>query len=280
MTITAQSDSTAQTERWNINVDGTAISLSITHRVGLLTPILFLHSFGSTKEDFTDALLKHDFRNHATIAYDAPGCGQSTCAEPSKLSVPLLVNTAEIILQILNVQTFHVIGHSMGGLTALELSHKNPEKISSFTNIKGNLAPEDCFLSRQIFDFPDTDDEAFFEEFIARTAQAPFYSSSLHASTLRYKVQCSSLRPVFTSMVRLSDRGDLIGKLLVLPCPRVFMFGEQFDSLPYLPKLAKYDVTMGRILDSGHFPMYSNPVDMWQYVRENIELGEAASKDA
>lgn len=280
MTVTAKPSGATKTERWDIHVDGTTVSLSITHRTGTLSPILFLHGFGSTKEDFTDVLLKHEFRNHAIIAYDAPGCGQSICAEPSKLPIPFLVSTAETVLQILDVKTLHVIGHSMGGLTALELSHKNPKRISSFTNIKGNLTSEDCFLSRQIFDFPDTDDEAFFEEFIARTAQAPLYSSSLYASTLRYKVQCSSLRSIFTSMVDLSDHGDFLGKFLALPCSRVFMFGEQFESLPYLPKLAKHGVTTARILDSGQLPMYSNPVAMWHFIRKNIELGDAVDQKA
>jgi pimeloyl-ACP methyl ester carboxylesterase len=47
----------------------------------------------------------------------------------------------------------------MGGLTALLLAHRYPDRVLSFVDIKGNLAPEDCFLSRQIFSFRSGDPE-------------------------------------------------------------------------------------------------------------------------
>jgi pimeloyl-ACP methyl ester carboxylesterase len=234
-----------------------------------------LHGFGSTKEDFADVLLKHAFHDHAIIAYDAPGCGQSVCSKPAELSIPFLVDTAEAVLQHLKTDSFHLVGHSMGGLTALELAHKHPNRILSFTNIKGNLAPEDCFLSRQIFDYPDSDDSIFFDDFVRRTAKAPYYSSSFYAATLKHNVRCDSVRPIFTSMVELSDNTDLLGKFLALECPRVFMFGDQFASLKYLPKLAQNDVALARIADTGHFPMYSNPSSMWHHIHTNVEFGEA-----
>jgi pimeloyl-ACP methyl ester carboxylesterase len=170
--------------------------------------------------------LEKNFSDHAFIAYDASGCGQSTCADPTQLSIPFLVKTAEAALDILGIDRFHLIGHSMGALTALELSHKHPERILNFINIKGNLAPEDCFLSRKFFDYPASDDEVFFKDFIERTAQAPFYGSAMYAISLRLKSQPESVRPIFSSMVELSDKGNLLDKFLTLPFRRVFMYGE------------------------------------------------------
>lgn len=163
----------------------------------------------------------------------------------------------------------------MGALTALELSNKNPKRVISFTNIKGNLAPEDCFLSRQIFSYPASDDEAFFDDFIQRTAEAPFYGSAMYALSLRLKARSTSVRPIFTSMVELSDRGDLLAKFLALPFPRVFMFGEQYNSLSYLPALrAAASVRLAEIKECGHFPIYSDPVGMWRWVGEALRLEE------
>lgn len=268
------SNSNPATEAWDLNIDGTAVSLAITHRTGPLTPVLFLHGFGSTKEDFFDSMLRESFSNRAIVAYDAPGCGQSTCADPTQLSIPFLVRTAETTLERLGIDKFHLVGHSMGALTALELSHKHPQRVLSFTNIKGNLAPEDCFLSRQIFDYPASDDRVFFDDFIKRTARAPFYGSALYATSLRLKSRPESVRPIFSSMVELSDKGNLLHKFLALPFPRIFMYGEQYDSLSYLPELAAAGVGMARIPESGHFPMYSNPPAMWQHIEKAMELGE------
>jgi len=263
-----------KTEKWDLQVDGTAISLAITHRKGSLAPVLFLHGFGSTKEDYFDFLLKEHFANHAFIAYDAPGCGQSTCADPTRLSIPFLVKTAKAVLDKIGAERFHLVGHSMGALTALELAHKHPKRVRSFVNIKGNLAPEDCFLSRQIFDYPASDDEVFFRDFIERTAQAPFYGSAMYALSLRLKSQPTSVRPIFTSMVELSDNGNLLRKFLALPFPRTFMYGEQYNKLSYLPILKAAGVWMSEISESGHFLMHSNPPAMWQGIEIALALGE------
>ena len=69
-------------------------------------------------------------------------------------------------------------------------------------------------------------------------------------------------------MVELSDDGDLMSKFLSLPFPRMFMYGEQNSSLSYLPALAAGGVELADIPNSGHFPMYSNPVAMWRRIAD------------
>lgn len=178
------------------------------------------------------------------------------------------------MLDAIGAEKFHLVGHSMGALTALELAHKHPGRVCSFVNIKGNLAPEDCFLSRQIFDYPASDDEMFFNDFIERTAKAPFYGSAMYALSLRLKSQPTSVRHIFSSMVELSDKGNLLKKFLALPFPRTFMYGEQYSTLSYLPALRAAGIWMAEISESGHFPMYSNPPAMWQAVEMALALGE------
>ena len=48
------------------------------------------------------------------------------------------------------------------------------------------------------------------------------------------------------------------------------MYGEQNSSLSYLPRLADEGVKLAEISHSGHFPMYSNPVQMWCRVADFI----------
>ncbi|KAH7396323.1 hypothetical protein BKA66DRAFT_454899 [Pyrenochaeta sp. MPI-SDFR-AT-0127] len=154
----------------------------------------------------------------------------------------------------------------MGGLTALLLAQRHPDRVLSFVDIKGNLAPEDCFLSRQIFSFPSNDPEAFLDAFIIRICQTKSYSNPLYASTLRARVRAGVVRPIFESMVQLSDNEDLLGMFLRLPFPKMFMFGEENNTLSYLPQLEKEGVKLAQIADSGHFPMYSNPVQMYHRI--------------
>ncbi|WGS53265.1 alpha/beta hydrolase [Paraburkholderia sp. D15] len=248
----------------DLDVQGVGLKLSTMFRPGPKPPILFLHGFGSTKEDYADIVLHPEFDGHAVIAYDAPGCGASECTDLKKISIPFLVETARGLLAHFSVDTFHVVGHSMGGLTALMLADAEPDRVLGFADIEGNVAPEDCFLSRQVVDFPNDDDDVFFEKFIERTWHSNHYASALYAADLRHRVRAGAVKGIFASMVELSDHGHLMERFLALPCPTLFMHGEQNDGLSYLPKLRENGVTVARIQSCGHFPMYSNPVEMWR----------------
>ena len=152
-----------------ITVQGTDIEVAAIYRTGTREPIVFLHGFGSTKEDYADIVRHVAFNDRPFLAYDAPGCGETRCSDVKKISIPLLVETALAMVDKLGFSRFHLVGHSMGGLTALMLAHAHPERVLSFVDIEGNIAPEDCFLSRQAIDYPDGDDDQFFADFIART---------------------------------------------------------------------------------------------------------------
>jgi len=251
-----------------LTVEGVQLNVAAIHRNGNLTPIVFLHGFGSTKEDYADIVQHAEFAGHPFLAYDAPGCGESQCSDLSRISIPFLMQTALQMLEHFGIERFHLVGHSMGGLTALMLAHQFPERVISFVDVEGNIAPEDCFLSRQIVDFPSDDPEAFFAAFIERARQAPAYASALYSASLRHKVRAGAVRGIFQSMVDLSDNADLMSKFLGLKCPRMFMYGEQNASLSYLSHIKAQGVRLAPIPACGHFPMYSNPIAMWKQIAD------------
>lgn len=249
-----------------LHVDGLQVSIASAYLTGDTAPIVFLHGFGSTKEDYLDIACQPGLKGRAFLAYDAPGCGESSCDDLSKVSISFLVETAKAVLQELRIEQYHLIGHSMGGLTALMLAHKMPERVLSFVDIEGNVAPEDCFLSRQVLTHPSNNAQVFPDDFVDRTRHMPYHSSALYAANVRHKVHPNVVRGIFESMVRLSDHSDLMSILLAMPFPLMFMYGEQNSLLSYLPKLKANDVELAEIPCSGHWPMYSNPVAMWQCI--------------
>lgn len=248
---------------WSFPIQGVDVKIAAIQRQGSREPIVFLHGFGSTKEDYADIAREPAFDSFPFLAYDAPGCGNTECSDVSCVRIPFLVEAALAVLDRAGIERFHLVGHSMGGLTALMLATQCTQRVLSFTNIEGNIAPEDCFLSRQIVSYPQKDDEQFFTDFIERTRRAPAYSSALYAASLRHKVRVGAVRGIFESMVKLSDDGDLMHKFLSLPCPRMFMYGAQNASLSYLASIQAKGVQLAEIPACGHFPMYSNPVAMW-----------------
>ena len=163
----------------------------------------------------------------------------------------------------------------MGGLTGLIFAKDHSDRLLSFIDIEGNLAPEDCFLSRQIVEHPAATPETFMTEFIDRVKQRAEYGSALYTKTLPLKVRPETFEPVFTSMVDLSDNTDLLGIMSSLPCPRVFIHGAQNAHLSYLPRLPQLGVQVAEIPHSGHFPMYSNPPALWSVMAQFLQDAEA-----
>ena len=249
-----------------LEIDGTELNVSAIAREGKMAPIVFLHGFGSTKEDYADIVRQASLSNYPFLAYDAPGCGETDCSNLDKISIPFLVETALAVLGHANIEQFHLAGHSMGGLTALMLAHQIPDRVLSFIDIEGNIAPEDCFLSRQIIEHPAPNAESFFDDFIERTVHTSAYSSPLYSASLRHKIRAEAVEGIFSSMVFLSDHGDLMDKFLGLPCPKMFMYGEQNRGLSYLRHIESRGVRLSEISECGHFPMYSNPPMMWREI--------------
>jgi len=249
-----------------LTIGGVDLDIAGFSRDGTGVPLVFLHGFGSTKEDYADVVHQRELAGRPVLAYDAPGCGATTCSELSAVSVPFLVDVAAAVLRARGIDRCHLVGHSMGGLTALLLADRGPDRVAGFVDIEGNLAPEDCFLSRQIISNPHDDPRGFLTEFADRVWTARESSSALYASGLAHKVRAGAVRPIFESMVELSDHGDLMRRFLALPFPRMFMYGEQNRSLSYLPALADHGVALAEIPHSGHWPMYANAPEMWSRI--------------
>ncbi len=258
----------------NVSVKGTSCSVAALRRQGSGAPLVCLHGFGSTKEDYADLALFPATRERPLFLMDAPGFGSSKISDPSALDIGFLVEVALACCNAVGIDSFHLSGHSMGGLTALMLAANHRDRVLSFSNIEGNVSPEDCFLSRQIVQHPTDSDEAFFAAFIERVRNIPQASSHLYALTLPMKVQVSSVRPVFESMVALSDEAPLMELFTGLPFPRQFIHGSENATLSYLPHLPTRGVGVVEIPHSAHFPMYANPPALWSAMAGLIEKAE------
>lgn len=264
-----------QSERLSLSVQGCTVDLAYLRRRGPKPPLLCLHGFGSTKEDYADLSLRAAFARRDLVFWDAPGCGASRLSDPQAPDIPFMVAALTAFCDTLGLSRFHLSGHSMGGLTALMFAQAQPERVLSFIDIEGNLAPEDCFLSRQIIEHPADTPEAFLDGFIERVKTRAEYGSALYAAALPLKVRPETVAPVFRSMVSLSDSRDLLAILAALPMPRAFLYGAQNRHLSYLGDLPARGVDVIEIPESGHFPMYSNPPALWSAMARILHEAEA-----
>ena len=97
-------------------------------------PVVMLHSSMSNKEQWhkLSSLLTDSFQ---VLAIDLIGYGESEYPEdPDSFSLKDETRRVQnIILQAINEQPFHLIGHSYGGATALRLTYDAELKIRSLS---------------------------------------------------------------------------------------------------------------------------------------------------
>jgi pimeloyl-ACP methyl ester carboxylesterase len=82
-------------------------------------------------------------REREVIAIDLPGFGESDRPSPDKYNYdgPAFAATVSEVMEKLDVAQADILGHSMGGLTALTLGARHPERVSRLVLICPSVYP-------------------------------------------------------------------------------------------------------------------------------------------
>ncbi|XP_015909875.3 sn-1-specific diacylglycerol lipase ABHD11 [Parasteatoda tepidariorum] len=93
-----------------------------------LSPIIFIHGLSGSKENWIDiAQLIADGSQRTAYAYDARNHGDSQFTE--SFNFDLNVEDLFQFMDTIDVPKAVLVGHSMGGITAIRAALKNPERV-------------------------------------------------------------------------------------------------------------------------------------------------------
>jgi pyruvate dehydrogenase E2 component (dihydrolipoamide acetyltransferase) len=104
-------------------------------------PIIFIHGYGG---DLNNWMFNQETlaANHTTYALDLPGHGGSTKAVGDG-SLDVLTAAVVAFMDAMGIAKAHLVGHSMGGATALALAASAGERVASATLLApAGLGPE------------------------------------------------------------------------------------------------------------------------------------------
>ena len=123
-------------------------------------PVILIHGLtGSLGTwDRVAEFLSHNYR---VIAYDQRGHGQ-TPAVGENYSNATMANDLRGLLDLLGIQRAHIIGHSMGGRTAMQFARLFPDRVRSVViedmHMMGRRSalPDNLELSRKLAQLPES----------------------------------------------------------------------------------------------------------------------------
>ncbi len=224
--------------------------------------LLYLHGLGCTKEDFLEACRVPELVGHTLVGFDFPGCGGSRTYYPEvPLGIDDLVEITRKVVAQLGLKRPTVIGHSLGGLTAIQFACLHVDLVSRLVDVEGNLAPEDCEIqSRDVFRHRFLGDEdRFFERVKDRLSARGRPEFIEFARAIRKNIAERAYFDYCRSIVDYSDGHPLLERFIALPVPRLFIHGDANSNLSYLRRLAEAGVPVVSVPGSDHFPARTNP---------------------
>lgn len=252
---------------------GETLNVRTALRFGGGPTLLYLHGLGSTSDDLLIGERAGLLGGLDLVAPDFPGHGGSDYPRTEGVTIDDLVTIVRQLSETLVLGRVHLMGHSMGGLTGLMFAASHPEMVTSFINLEGNLAPEDCGVySRATLDGAFLGaEEAFFSRLAADMARSGKPGFGEMSSRLRGNVNTPRAWYHYcASIVDCSDNLPLLEIFRKLPVPRVFIHGDGNADLSYLPALARARIPVKAIADSDHFPAYSNPTELYAFVEDYV----------
>lgn len=101
--------------------------------VGRGTPIVFVHEYAADYRTW-EPQMRHFARAHRCITFSQRGYPPSDIpSEPEKYSQDIARNDVVELMDTLNIEKAHIVGHSMGAYTALHVGIAYPQRCLSVT---------------------------------------------------------------------------------------------------------------------------------------------------
>ena len=103
-------------------------------------PFLLVHGFTGSREDWAEVLEPLSVHGR-TVAPDLRGHGDTSHGPPESYDLPTLVGDLAAFASAIDAPRFDLLGHSMGGMTALRFALEHPERVRSLILMDTSSAP-------------------------------------------------------------------------------------------------------------------------------------------
>jgi pimeloyl-ACP methyl ester carboxylesterase len=127
-------------ERLRFRGRGTRLGEVSTLEAGKGPAVVMLHGLGGTKQSFLPTIAALAPAGYRTIAMDLPGFGDTDKPLGASYDAAFFARWVVALLDTLNIERAHVLGHSLGGRVALEVGFRHHERVESLMLMAPSLA--------------------------------------------------------------------------------------------------------------------------------------------
>ena len=254
-------------------VDGTDLHYTLDGPAGAPV-VMFLHGLGSSGDDWahqTAALA--DYR---VITVDLPGHHRSPHSG-RRLSIDAMAGTMDRLLSALGIEHAHMVGLSLGGVVALALALRAPDRVASLVlvNAFAQLRPAGLRAAARGAARVAMAVLAPMPWLAALVAREAFPSP--HQAALRERAAlrlAANSRRVYLGCLAALLRFDARARLGSVRCPTLVVAGERDRTVPLAAKSFMAAAIPGARLevvpDSGHVTAYDQPEVLNRLIRDHL----------
>lgn len=256
------------------SVDVGTVSLAITEAGVGGRPLLLVHGFTGTKEDFGDHIDALAASGHHVVALDHRGHGESDKPDDeSAYSFEIMAGDVIGVADALGWDSFALLGHSMGGMIVQVVASMIPERIERLvlmdTSYKSLRFVNDSLVAmmRQMIESGGMDGLAD----TMAAAGGPLESEphrrvtaerSGYAEWTDQKLRTTSGAMYLSMLAAFGGDQDRLEALSELDMPVLVICGEEDE--PFIEASKRMASTipnaqLAMIPDAGHSPQFENP---------------------
>lgn len=222
---------------------------------------VYLHGLGGAAATYTRVATHPSLAGHRAILVDFLGCGFSDRPDDFRYTLEDHAQTIAALLDRLALSGCVVIGHSMGGSVAITLAALRPDLVGRLAVAEALLDPGGKEVSRRI---AAQSEESFcrvgYHALVAEMRDQAIRGETL-AAVVAGTMGVSAPHALYRSAVGLvqGTRPTMRERLLRLPIPRAYLFGERSLPDPDADDLPARGVQVLVVSGAGHGMMWDNP---------------------
>jgi proline-specific peptidase len=262
-------------------------------------PLLCLHGGpGSTHLGFEALVALADERD--VVVYDQLGCGNSSQpSDPSLWTVELYVAEAAAVREALGLERVHLLGHSWGGMLALEVALTQPDGLESLV-LSSTLSSAQLWASeaqRLRAELPDEVRTVLETHEAAGTIDDPAYESAVRTYLERHLCRLDPWPEVVEELLRVTRAEvyetmwgpnemaptgtladwDVTQRLGEIQVPTLVLCGRYDEATPHQAEVIAAGIPDAQLTifeESAHMTLVEEPTRYVAVVREFLRRVE------